>query len=192
MLILKHNKNMVILMKKIIFIMCLLMLCLTGCNNNLKARDAVSNYLNLYVNLDEEVLEQLDLFVKQEGLTTEQEELYKDILKKEYSNLDYTIIDERYDNGDAYVTVSLNVYDLYKVQREAIDYFNNNTELFMEDGEYNRTKFMDYRLNLMSNVNDKVNYNIIVRVTKSKGRWEVSQLSNESLEKIHGIYNYEE
>lgn len=177
--------------KKIVFVVILLILGITGCGKNLKARDVVSNYLDLYVNLDESVLEQLDLFIKQDGLTTEQEEIYKDILKKEYSNLDYEIIDERYDNDDAYITVSLNVYDLYKVQKEALKYFNNNTELFMEDGKYNRTKFMDYRLNLMSNVSDKVSYNIVVRTTKNKGKWEVTQLSNESLEKIHGIYNYE-
>jgi hypothetical protein len=45
---------------------------------------------------------------------------------------------------------------------------------------------------MMSKETDTVTYTIDIKVEKDGDDWKVVQLSNESLEKIHGIYNYEE
>jgi hypothetical protein len=51
---------------------------------------------------------------------------------------------------------------------------------------------MDYKLDMMSKQMETVTYTIDIKVEKDEDAWKVVQLSNESLEKIHGIYNYEE
>ena len=79
-------------------------------------------------------------------LDDDQKGTYKEILKKQYSDMKYEITDEKYDGDNAVVTVKLTVYDLYKVQKDADKHLADNPD---------------------------------------------EQLSNESLQKIHGIYNYE-
>ena len=44
----------------------------------------------------------------------------------------------------------------------------------------------------MKEVNETISYNIVFKVIKTDGKWQVEQPSNETLEKIHGIYNYEQ
>ena len=51
---------------------------------------------------------------------------------------------------------------------------------------------MEYKLEKMRNMNDTVSYNIVFYVTKTDGKWYVEQPDEEVLEKIHGVYNYEE
>jgi hypothetical protein len=51
---------------------------------------------------------------------------------------------------------------------------------------------MDYKLDKMTEEMDTVSYTIDIKVEKEGDNWKVVQLSNENLEKIHGIYNYEE
>ena len=52
--------------------------------------------------------------------------------------------------------------------------------------------FMNYKLDKMKKTTDTVEYNIIFNVTKDdKGNYKVTDLSNSDLEKIHGVYNYD-
>ena len=39
---------------------------------------------------------------------------------------------------------------------------------------------------------DTVKYKLELKVVKNDNDWDVTQLSTTDLEKIHGIYNYEE
>ena len=51
---------------------------------------------------------------------------------------------------------------------------------------------MNYKLDKMKKTTDTVDYNIIFNVTKDdKGNYKVTDLSNSDLEKIHGVYNYD-
>ena len=51
---------------------------------------------------------------------------------------------------------------------------------------------MNYKLDKMKKTTDTVEYNIIFNVTKDdKGNYKVIDLSNSDLEKIHGVYNYD-
>ena len=51
---------------------------------------------------------------------------------------------------------------------------------------------MEYKLETMKDTNDTISYNIVFTVTKSSGKWYVEQPDEETLEKIHGVYNYNE
>ena len=171
------------------------LLLFAGCScMNMTAKGRVEEFLDQYRNLSANVLGDLDEVVDSETeLDDSQKDKYRDILKKQYTDLNYEIVDETYDGDTALVEVKITVYDLYKVQKEASEYLNNNSEEFSdENGSYDSKKFMDYKLDAMQKTTDTVEYTINFNLTKDdKDNWQITELSQSDLEKIHGIYNYE-
>ena len=179
-------------MKKIL-VMLISLVMVVGCScSNDKAADAVEEYLNEYKGLSNNVLEDIDELVSNENLTDKGTETYKEVLKRQYRDLVYTIENEDYDGDTAMVTVKITVYDLYKAQKNASSYLNSHQDEFLTDGEYDNDLYMDYKLEEMRDMNDTISYNIVFNVTKTDGKWVVEQPSEEVLEKIHGVYNYDE
>ncbi len=179
-------------MKKIL-VMLISLVMVVGCScSNDKAADAVEEYLNEYKGLSNNVLEDIDELVSNENLTDKGSETYKEVLKRQYRDLIYTIENEDYDGDTAMVTVKITVYDLYKAQKNASIYLNSHQDEFLTDGEYDNDLYMDYKLEEMRDMNDTISYNIVFNVTKTDGKWVVEQPSEEVLEKIHGVYNYDE
>lgn len=177
-------------MKKILSLV-LLLLILTGCSGS-NARMAVESYLKKYRNLDSEVLVDLENIIKEENLTNEQEEKYRDILKKQYKDLTFEIVEEEYDNDVSYITVNISVYDLHKAQSDAALYLENNQEEFNdENGTYDSQKYIDYKLDRMKDTTEKVDYTIVFTVIKESDKYVVEQPTENDLMKIHGIYNYD-
>lgn len=179
-------------MKKL-FLMLVSLFMVVGCScSNDKAADAVEKYLNDYKGLGDTVLKDIADLVEGEDLTDKGKETYKEVLKRQYRDLIYTIENEDYDGDTAKVTVKITVYDLYKAQKDASLYLSNHQDEFLTDGEYDNNLYMEYKLEEMRNMNDTVSYNIVFYVTKTDGKWYVEQPDEEVLEKIHGVYNYEE
>ena len=184
-------------MKKIVKVMVVFvaLLLFAGCScMNMTAKGRVEEFLDQYRNLSANVLGDLDEVVDSETeLDDSQKDKYRDILKKQYTDLNYEIVDETYDGDTALVEVKITVYDLYKVQKEASEYLNNNSEEFSdENGSYDSKKFMDYKLDAMQKTTDTVEYTINFNLTRDdKDNWQITELSQSDLEKIHGIYNYE-
>ena len=132
-------------MKKVIVALVLTLL-ITGCGGN-NARTAVDSYLKQYKNLSSEVLVDMEDVIEKENLTNEQEDKYREVLKKQYKDLTYEIIEEEYDNDVSYVTAKITVYDLYSAQSDASIYLEENTNKFTgENGEYDESLFIDYKL----------------------------------------------
>ena len=179
-------------MKKILLMFgCLLLVVGCSCSND-KAADAVEKYLNDYKGLSDHELEDIDELVEAEKLTDKGKETYKEVLKRQYRDLIYTIENEDYDGDTANVTVKLTVYDLYKAQKEASEYLNSHQDEFLTDGKYDNDLYIEYKLEQMKNMNDTIQYNVVFKVTKTDGKWYVEQPDEETLEKIHGVYNYDE
>lgn len=184
-------------MKKILQIVLVMVLgvALAGCSCMQKtAKTRVEEFLDQYRNLSANVLGDLDEVVDNEtNLSEEQKEKYRDVLKKQYSDLKYEIVDEKYDGDTAVVEAKITVYDLYKAQKDASLYLEEHRDEFNdESGTYNSSKFMDYRLEQMNDMNDTVEYTISFNLTKDdSGNWQINELSQDDLEKIHGIYNYD-
>ena len=182
-------------MKKVYKVLLVVGICLVlaGCGCMKKtAKGAVQDYLNQYKNLSSNVISSMDDVVNDENLTDSQKEKYRDILKRQYQDLKYEITSEKYDGDNATVEVKITVYDLYKVQKDANNYLTNNGDEFKENGVYSNDLFMNYKLDKMKKVTDTVEYNITFNVTKDdKGNYKVNDLSNSDLEKIHGVYNYD-
>ena len=177
-------------MKKILLVF-IILLSLTGCGGN-TAKGAVESYLKKYRNLDSEVLVDLERLIEEENLSNKQEEKYRDVLKKQYKDLSYEIIEEEYDDNISYVTVKISVYDLYKAQSDASIYLSNNPEKFYNDDNiYDVNMYLDYKLEEMKKMIDKVEYKVTFTVIKEDDKYVVEQPTEETLQKIHGIYNYE-
>lgn len=177
-------------MKKIVSLL-LIVLIVVGCGNN-TAKRSVENYMKKYKTLDSEVLVDLEKTIEKENLTNEQEEKYRDILKKQYKDLVYDIVEEEYDNEVSYVTVKIEVYDLYKAGSDAVIYLENNPqEFYNEDKLYDINKFIDYKLEKMKNTSERVTYTITLNVVKEDNKYVIEELTENDLKKIHGIYNYE-
>ncbi len=155
------------------------------------ASDPVKEYLGKYNNHNPQVLTELNDLIK-EGLSEEQGNTYESIMKKQYKDLKYEIVEEKYDGDEAIVTVQISVYDLYKAQKEAEEYKNNHKEEFLsEDKSYDADKFLEYKLEQMKASDTRVDYTIEFNVIKKEGKWTLEKITTEDLEKIHGIYNYQ-
>lgn len=179
-------------MKKILLIIMTLFL-LVGCEtvmNNPTKR--VETFLNKYQTMDSEVLKQLDETLSNDvNLTESQKKDYKDLMKKQYQNLTYTIKDEEVNGDKATVKVEIEVYDFNKAMTKADDYLSENQDEFTDkNNNIDNEKFMDYKIKEMKNANDKVKYTIDFTLTKNNNKWQLDDIDEITRQKIHGIYNY--
>jgi len=178
-------------MKKIIALFVVSILLLTGCGTN-TPKSKVEAYLNRYSSLSDDVKTDLETRVSSESLSIENQKIYKDVLTRQYENLKYEIKDESIDGDRATVKVKLTVYDLYKMDKDSINYMNNNANEFYDDAnQFSEELFNKYRINLMLTTNETVNYEVEFYLNKVNGEWIVETPDRTTLEKIHGMYNYE-
>jgi len=84
--------------KIILFLTCILFVVGCSCSND-KAVDAVEKYLNEYKGLSDNVLKDVDKLIGEEELEDKHQDTYKEIMKKQYRDLNYTIENEAYDGG---------------------------------------------------------------------------------------------
>jgi len=181
-------------MKKILSIIGLAII-LTGCslgNMDNTPTKKVEAYLNNYQTLDSNVLSKLDSIVDQEVLFDEdQKTTYRDILKKHYQDLTYTIKDETVNGDKATVEAEIEVSDYTKALKEAEDYKTTNESEFLgDDNLFDESKFNDYKLNLLKSNKERVKYTIYFSLTKLDDEWVLDDLTESEEEKILGIYEY--
>lgn len=176
-------------MKKLLILL-LVLFSLTGCGTN-SAKGVVEGYLRNYRNLDSEVLVDLEEIISKENLNSDLKDKYRDVLKKQYKDLEYEIVDEEYDGDVTYVTAKIKVYDLHAAKVSAENYLVNNQQEFMVNDAYDHDKYLEYKLDRMKNTTDRKEFTIIFTVNKEDDKYVVNQPTDMDLEKIHGIYNYE-
>lgn len=171
----------------------ILLLIISGCAlTSEKASDAVKEYLSKYNQKNDAILVQLDALIEEENLSEKQSKTYKEIMEKQYEDLKYKIEEEAYDGDEATIVTKITVYDLYKAQKEAENYKMSHSEEFLNENKvYDASKFLDYKLEKMKKNTEKIEYTINFKVVKKEGKWIIEKVETEDLEKIHGIYNYE-
>lgn len=178
-------------MKKYIIILCSI-LFLVGCSITNTPKKEVSKLFKKYQTLDESIIKDLELISEGNLLETKvQKEYYMKAMKMQYSDIKYQIINEKINGDEATVEVKITVYDFYKAQTDADNYKLNNPNEFLTNNVYDNNKFMEYKLKQMMNTTDRVEYTIYVYLTKKDKEWKINNFDNTTLEKIHGIYNYE-
>ena len=115
-------------MKKIlIFLVCILGVVGCSCSRNMAA-SSVEKYLDNYKSLSDNVLKDMDKIIKNENLTANHENNYREVLKRQYRDLNYIIENEDYDGDSALVTVKITVYDLYKASIKANEYLKTSQD----------------------------------------------------------------
>ncbi len=182
-------------MKKI-FVLCSLLLVLTGCDLGTgmlnTPQKQVESFFSKYQTLDQDVLNDLDKVVAEEELfNSEQRDAYRTLMKKHYQDLTYDIKDERIDGDKATVTVEIEVTDYSKAIAAADLYKEQNKAEFQdENGDYDASKFMDYRLEKLKEVKDHITYTLDLTLTKDGKEWKLDPISTVDEQKIHGTYLY--
>lgn len=180
-------------MKKIIyFVAGILLIGLVGCGEmeNTPTKQ-VEAFLSQYQKADKNVIDDLDSAIDEQGsLSEEQRSEYRDMMKKHYQDLKYEIKDEVIDGNNATVTVEIEVNDYSKVLQEAETYRQDHEEEFTtSNGEYDETKFIEYRLKKMKDVNEKVKYTLDLTLTKDTDeKWVLDNLTTADEQKINGTY----
>lgn len=130
-------------MKKIfLYFSCIMaIVLLSGCSFDNTPTKKVENFLDNYKNQDETVLTQLKDMISTDSLMNDtQKSTYEDIMKKQYKDMSYVIKDETIDGDTATVTTEIEVYDYYKINKDAEDYYNNNPNEFSSTTDNSITK----------------------------------------------------
>ncbi len=206
-------------MKKIlnILISLVLIITLSGCSLGNTPSKKVEDFLDKYKNEDKGILTELKNMIDSDGLMNDNEkDTYTNIIRKQYKDLSYEIKDEKVNGNKAVVTTEIEVYDFYKTNQEALDYYNNNKQEFLIEnstdnntdanannntGESNvnnnntnttmdNTKFIDYRLSRLGEVKDRVKYQIDFNLTKKNNKWSIDDIDDITRQKIHGLFEH--
>lgn len=177
-------------MKKIIIVF-IMLLSFTGCSLSNTPKSKVESYLNNYNSLGEDVIADMESKVAEENLSKENRNIYKKVLTRQYEDLKYEIKDEVIDGDNATVTVKLTVYDLYKSTQNSLVYLNNNQNEFFENNAFSDELYNKYKLNEMLKMNDTIDYEVKFNLNKKDNEWILENPDRATLEKMHGLYNYE-
>lgn len=179
-------------MKKIIAIILSLTL-LVGCDmldiNNTPTKK-VEEYLNKFQINSEEVLNDLDNILVDLRISEENKEEYKEIIKKQYKDMQYSIKEEIIDGDEAEVTAEIIVKDFTKIISEAETYKQQNITEFYEEENYNDNLYKKYLLNKLKEAKDRVTYTLKFNLKKTNNKWALEPITEEIEDKILGIYKY--
>ncbi|MBE6147701.1 MAG: hypothetical protein E7168_05170 [Firmicutes bacterium] len=175
------------------FIFVFLGLFFVGCGNMMNTpTKKVEEFLSKYQRMDKAVLNQLDEVIATAGtMTSEQKEKYRELMKKQYKNLSYKIKDDIEDGNGATVEVEIEVYDYATAISESESYMLLHKDEFInsESNEIDDEKFMGYKLDKMNETKEKIKYTINFTLTKEDSKWELDDITDIDIQKLHGLYS---
>ena len=176
--------------KKLLTIGSILILCLGlfGCGIKNTPKKKVETLLMSYQSNNDSIVSELEDYVRTLTSSDNYFEEYKKVYLKQYQDLKYEIKDERIDGDNAVVTAQIEVYDYYKTENDVNNYIATNPNEFNNNGVYDALKGLKYRIDELNKSKDRVIYTIDFSLTKVNDNWTIDNLSEEDLEKIHGIY----
>ena len=188
-------------MKKLFIVGLLSLFLLTGCGTDMSPTGAVEKFLSKYQKMDSEVLAQLDKVVSEDSdMSDEQKKEYKTLMERQYQNLNYKIVDEEIDEDKATVEVEIEVFDYASSIRKSEEYYTENRDMFeqssheenvdREDGDIIEvsSKYIDYKIQQMKNVSDKIKYTLTFDLEKKDNEWKVLEISDLDRKKLHGLF----
>lgn len=205
-------------MKKLFIVLLLSLFIVTGCGNNMTPTGAVEDYLGKYQSMDSEVLSQLDSVVSNDTtMSDDQKKEYKALMEKQYQYLSYKVTNEEIIGDTATVDVEIEVFDYASSIRKSSQYYQDNRDMFEEvdnsndkdqekvednnashEGNVNTDdgniitetkKYIDYKIEQMKMVTDKIKYTITFNLSKEDDKWVVDDISDMDRKKIHGLFD---
>lgn len=182
-------------MKKILYIISTMLLFLiTGCNMNKTPSQAVEKLMSKYQSMDSKIIDQLDTIVSSDiTMTNDQQLKYKKLMERQYQNMTYKITKEEINGNNAEVYIEVEVYDYNNSIKKSRKYYEEHKNEFKNDNDQQLDgvlsgKFIDYKLNELENVSERIYYEIKFELEKKDKEWHVKDLSDNDIEKIHGLY----
>jgi len=195
-------------MKKILTILFVILLSACSLSMNNSPKTKVKELLEKYKNQDSSIITNLDEVIDGE-YEGKYKDRYKSLIINQYKNLEYEIKDEVIDGDTAIVSADVTVYNygsgidaantyLEEHENEFYKETNNDNNESETENEENSNetsqktidydKFLDYKLNLLEEINDRKTYSIDFTLTKNNNEWVLDELSDDSIKKIHGLY----
>ena len=177
--------------KQIILIITGILLFASGCMSMNTPTSKVEALLNKYNSNDESIVTELRDYLSGNELDEETKDKYEKVYLKQFSDLVYEIKEEEIDGDTAEVTAQITVYDYYKSETESNEYLIEHKEEFYKDDVYDKSLFEEYKLEQLNKTKNRIDYTIEFTLTKVDDEWQIDALTDEQLQKIHGIYAYE-
>lgn len=178
--------------KRVVLIIAILLFLVVGCDSMTNSpTKKVETFLNKYQTNDKEVVDQFDTnIIEKENLNDDQKERYKKVILDQYKNLKYEIKEEKVDGNKATVEAEIEVYDYKTVLNNSYIYLDEHKDEFYVDDVLDAVAFVNYKLDHLMDAKDRIKYSITFNLSRkdSKDDWKLEELSEEDLQKIHGIY----
>lgn len=175
-----------------ILVMILALFLVVGCDSMKDTpTEKVDELLSKYKSKDTTVLAQLEKVVEDAGTMDDtQKANYRKLMERQYENIDYKITEEKIDGNTAVVTAVIEVYDYGKAITAAEEYLEANPSIFLdtETGNTNTSKFFEYKIKQMQEINEKIKYTIGFELVKEDNEWKIKDLNDIDRLKIHGLY----
>lgn len=196
---------------KIVLGFLFLLVVVAGCSNTMNTPTSkVEEFFSKYQNMDDDVATQLDQVLKDDTtMSDEQKEKYRVLMEKQYQNLSYKIEDETINGDNATVDVEIKVLDYATTINNAKKYYEEHKDEIENENKENKedntnvvedaiddagtaikesSAYIDYKLKELESVSDTTTYTITFYLTKEDGKWQLQDISDLDLQKIHGLY----
>ncbi len=154
---------------------------MSGCEKTINTPTSkVEDLLNQYQNLSPSIIDNLKDSIEKEDMTKEQKKKYESLMEKQYQSLSYKIKNEEIVEDTAVVDVEIEVLNY--------SYSIANSKKYYDEHREEIKDFNDYKLEQLEKVTDKIKYDLTLNLTRYNGFWELDDIDNNDLEKIHGLY----
>ncbi len=190
----KNKKKRVQFLQKVIWIgigiilfLVLVFVIFSKVRKNNSPGELTDAYMMRYLKGDSELVSQID-YPFSDHLNASQKKIYQGLMKKQYEKMTYDITREDVHDTDAVVVVSFSVYDLKSAMEKANQYIEAYPDKFQKNGAFDSLKAIDYKLEVLKNYRERVNYSIEFAYSKQNKQWVFMDLSSTDLEKLDGVY----
>lgn len=144
-------------------------------------------YMKKYQTLDKEVVSKIK-YEFDDKLTPEQKQKYRSIIENQYEELKYEIVEVKESGVTGEVVIRFTVYDLASAMEQANSYIAVYGDKFKKDGKFDEYAANDYKLEMLDEVETKVDYTITFNFYKEDGTWTMDEVVESDLKKIRGTF----
>lgn len=188
----KLNKRRVLLVGIVLLVLLIIAVFVGFIRSRVSSTSPVGmteSYLKKYQKEDKSLTSKIT-YPFSDKLNSNQEQRYKEIIKKQYRNIKYNISDEYVGDIDANITVEITVVDLKSEYEKANSYVLAHKDNYLNpEGNLDDEKVTNYKLEKLEKAIDKIDYSIVINYYKNdKNQWVMSELSSSDLEKINGTF----
>lgn len=175
--------GLVLLLLIIILVVCLLLFK----NSSGDPVKMTEKFMNGYIHLSDDVISKVKYEFDDE-LNSSQRKTYLDVMKRQYSKIDYQIKDSIIHDGDAIITVEFSVYDYNAGMEKANNYISVHEDEFLKDKEFDNEKAVSYKIDSLKSYNERVTYTIMFNYYKEGKKWILNDLVDSDLKKLNGTF----